>query len=906
MCDSDLGILREYELRLLRCTLPPPPPPQAPAPSPPPVPNHRLHVLVHGLLLSVEAGEYRAALLDSDALRLVFGLSAGTLPELSDSADSAEAAYSELIDRAESFLVNVPGNEAEESGLRVVLVLCVAVAALLVFTQCNITGPLKEFPKCPLPLDVEEYVEWDNWARHQLMSAGSDLLGKFTHLQYIVLAKMLLVRTKDLSVRGTIASVDGLQSMSWWLARVLFIHQRVLDERSSSLFDLLHVFVAESLHHFGSLEKVSGYWGPKLGDDEKKTIVSMVHLEAGMVEHSYGRIDSCRHHFDSAEMATGLQLSVTGVLGFRTAHQVEAKAQRVLVTNVSSLDDGDIEPLLRLGENNSRSLQHVTCETSDVLMTPKLLENNHGDVKSAIQSVQSGSIAALPLHAIQQAVILAKCLLIERSSRQDEIQRWDMAPYIEAVDSQQSVHFIIRCFCDILRIQWESTRSRTKERALLMMDTLVKGVYEPSPQVAKRMFCSFGVYMPTIPALRKEYGEFLIRCGLMGEAVKIFEDLELWDNLIYCYRLLEKKAAAVELIKTRLSVMSNDPRLWCSLGDVTNNDACYEKALEVSNGRSARAKRSLARSAYNKGDFGKSMVLWDSAMALNSLYPDGWFALGAAALKARDIEKALDGFTRAVQLDPDNGEAWNNIACLHMIKKRSKEAFIAFKEALKFKRNSWQLWENFSQVAMDVGNINQALEAMQMVLNMTNSKRVDAELLGKITEEIEKRAGSSTNQNQSPDSDAELDNDSGCNDPQAGRQRQREHLVDSLGKILQQIVRSGAGADVWGLYARWHKMKGDLVMCSEALLKQVRSYQGSDLWKDSDRFKKFALASLDLCRVYMEISSSTGNRRELLAAEMHLKSIIRQAGNFVDTREFSDIQCCLDDVKKKLESVAVA
>lgn len=28
----------------------------------------------------------------------------------------------------------------------------------------------------------------------------------------------------------------------------------------------------------------------------------------------------------------------------------------------------------------------------------------------------------------------------------------------------------------------------------------------------------------------------------------------------------------------------------CSLGDVTNSDACYEKALEVSNDRSARAK----------------------------------------------------------------------------------------------------------------------------------------------------------------------------------------------------------------------------------------------------------------------------------------------------------------------------
>lgn len=36
-------------------------------------------------------------------------------------------------------------------------------------------------------------------------------------------------------------------------------------------------------------------------------------------------------------------------------------------------------------------------------------------------------------------------------------------------------------------------------------------------------------------------------------------------------------------------------------------------------------------------------------------------------LQARDIEKALDAFTRAVQLDPENGEAWNNIACLYEI-----------------------------------------------------------------------------------------------------------------------------------------------------------------------------------------------------------------------------------------------
>jgi len=35
--------------------------------------------------------------------------------------------------------------------------------------------------------------------------------------------------------------------------------------------------------------------------------------------------------------------------------------------------------------------------------------------------------------------------------------------------------------------------------------------------------------------------------------------------------------------------------------------------------------------------------------------------------QARDFDKALDGFTHAVQLDPENGEAWNNIAFLYAV-----------------------------------------------------------------------------------------------------------------------------------------------------------------------------------------------------------------------------------------------
>ena len=46
-----------------------------------------------------------------------------------------------------------------------------------------------------------------------------------------------------------------------------------------------------------------------------------------------------------------------------------------------------------------------------------------------------------------------------------------------------------------------------------------------------------------------------------------------------------------------------DPRLLCSLGDLTADDACYERAWAASRGRSVRAKRALARSAQRRKDF---------------------------------------------------------------------------------------------------------------------------------------------------------------------------------------------------------------------------------------------------------------------------------------------------------------
>ncbi|KAH9771561.1 TPR REGION domain-containing protein [Citrus sinensis] len=509
-----------------------------------------LHEHINSLIDSIESGHYLQAL-SSDAAKLV--LDTLDFVDLNDSAECADRVYSALLQRVEAFIVNDSENDVDKA-CRVILLMCLSIAALFWFTQCNVTGPLVDnSPKCRFPLEVStlegnELIEWENWAHYQLMSVGSDLLGKFSYLQYIVFAKMLIMKTKDLLFDATVLPVNGIRTISWWLTRLLLMHQRILDERPSSLYDLLKVFMAETLQHFGTLVNVSTYWGNQLHDIDPSEIVSTFHLEAGLLEHIYRRVDSCRKHFESAEVAAGLQLSVTGVLGFRTVRQNQ-KAQMVLVANTSSTNTSDVCPSINQVIHTHDS---TIGDASDVFVTPKLLGNSH-ESESGVQCIHAGGSAA-HLKAIQQAVILWS--LFSDSG-------WDMAPYIEAIDSQQSSCFILKFFCDLLRIRWESTRSRAKGRALEMMDKLVEGICNSSSGVTQSIPFCYVIYVPTIPALRKEYAKLLVCCGLIGEAIKIFEDLELWDNLIYCNCLLGKKAAPVELIKARLSEKPNDPRLWC-------------------------------------------------------------------------------------------------------------------------------------------------------------------------------------------------------------------------------------------------------------------------------------------------------------------------------------------------------
>lgn len=62
-----------------------------------------------------------------------------------------------------------------------------------------------------------------------------------------------------------------------------------------------------------------------------------------------------------------------------------------------------------------------TYEASDILMTPRFVVDERNS-ESAKQDADQHSVTATPLTATQQALILAECLLVEKKTRNDELQ----------------------------------------------------------------------------------------------------------------------------------------------------------------------------------------------------------------------------------------------------------------------------------------------------------------------------------------------------------------------------------------------------------------------------------------------------------------------------------------------------
>ena len=606
----------------------------------------------------------------------------------------------------------------------------------------------------------------------------------------------------EASVETSVETTVTPPSCAWWSARAVLAHQRLLSGRSPTLRRRALGAAAAALASFAPENQPARAFGDAragcLADASDtsaasgeapthRLLASMCLLEAALMEHEYGHVASADALLARARGALGVELELVGKMGFRTVHQTDAKAQMVLEASCAGLpvvsrsggeSDGSDESLGAASEDeadeleaaggeleasaSARSsapasaamariaveLQGLSADGSQILTAPRLVadggEANAGDgARNTAHTARSASSSSSPsLPAAAQALILASAVTVRKSQADDGARSWSVAPYHELVGAQTRSRPILRAAAAVLASRHERERARTRERALLVLEDLVRGLDAHAPGAGARARFAHSTWFPPSSKLRRELGDCLIALGMVGPALELFEEIELWDALVVCLGLLGKKQAAADVVRRRLAEDPRDAKLWCALGDALDDESAYEKALEVSGGRSARASRSLARRAAAREDWPAAAARWADAMRVNPLFPEGWFSCGYALLKARREDEALSAFVRCTQADCENGQAWNNVAALNIRRGRFDAAHVALREATKQLRNNWQTWENLAMVSAKVGHFQQSARALVKTMELTDGAQMHLATLSTLVERcLEARRG---------------------------------------------------------------------------------------------------------------------------------------------------------------------
>ena len=122
--------------------------------------------------------------------------------------------------------------------------------------------------------------------------------------------------------------------------------------------------------------------------------------------------------------------------------------------------------------------------------------------------------------------------------------------------------------------------------------------------------------------------------------------------------------------------------MWMALGDLTDDPSYYRKAIQLSNGRFSQAFISLGKYHFDKGELSDASSAYNQALRLRPLIPSVWFRVGTISMQLEDWDTALTAFSEVVQQTPDEGEAWANVAAVHMHNKHPQEAYPALAESL--------------------------------------------------------------------------------------------------------------------------------------------------------------------------------------------------------------------------------
>lgn len=697
-------------------------------------------------------------------------------------------------------------------------ILCVGIGFLYEFVQCNWTGPSSMLSDNYIFNEMEKYCKENGY----LMSGNlqTNIRDSFTYEDEEIISNMH--RWELLFIAKCIFENVDTTSSPWWLLRTLAIHQRSIIHPSSYGQDKI-------LELINKLEII-------LEEASDKTLNILFWLEATEIYTGlYSNYTRAQDSLQKVLGKLGLDIYFSGVLGKRTRFQVRDLPQLVLRTKLKGDTEQWTDNDLFMYEGKSLPKD---IKLNDEVRLPSI---QLADTEEVIDNIE--------LNILHQAAILALYAVHVTTMPKDDLSIEELLPkltYLLNEEKVWSLHMATLQFRSLL----EANHSRTVERALAQLGCLLDATESTEPPVVERLLLFHCSHMLPKWKVEAKSGEILLKLGCVKSALDIFLKLQTWELLVECYNTLNMKHKAAEVLRAELEKKGDNVRIWCLLGDATNDESCYEKAWQLSGNRSWLALKHWGLYYFNKKEYAKSISILDSSLKINSLQVQLWFNLGYANLVVEDWNLCAIAYRHYCYLEPENFEAWNNLSKAYVNLGEKERALKTLKEAVKYSYDNWKVWENMLVVSAICKDADEVVRCYDRLLDL-KGKYIDLEMLKILVNHV-----------------------TGCKNEESAK-----NVLTLFGKLTSRVTDN---ADIWCLYAILTRDCNEATEKRDHILNYLQKahniYKRELAEKHSiDDYKKFMDITLLLIRAYGDyiVQAEPEIGKELLStSKMMLRGVI--------------------------------
>ncbi|OKL61729.1 hypothetical protein UA08_03062 [Talaromyces atroroseus] len=713
-------------------------------------------------------------------------------------------------------------------------ILHVGLAALFYFLQSNVTGPPLEFDSATVVFgqDIAGDVSALNAMRQKMLrdlSVDGEAVYPLTpNIELFCVAKAILVDAEVL-VNDESPLVARTARM-----RVNFLHQKMLGEVTGTMQKVVYddldtissVVLRDKSDSTGAmkaaflLERAAIHTHHGL-DTKARSDLDKAALASGFQYALTGKLGK-RTKFQDRDISQLVVLALSSDTEFTAGTTVTKEEPETSVPKALDLNDDTLLETIAFAKEGAKPEKSTTVQ-------------GEYSLPAGLASIDPSNQPKL--NPLDSAILLAMASAITNNSPEHGLTREETLPYATRVIDGGSPNWQIYTQALLVRSRCEAYKSRTVERGVLQMQALVDQViadtattnsavvtsntvtneqqqsqpatFLPRPQESEsapaeeRLEYLWTLSFQTRWNLEAELAQKWVSLGALRTALDIYERLEMWAEVALCYAATEREEKAKTVTRRQLYQRTNvdavdgddsesyegpelsplpadAPRLFCILADIDAEPALYERAWEVSGQRYARAQRSLAR-LYLKAQppaLDKAEEAYRKSLKINPLNHGAWFAIGCVQLNRERWNEAIESFTRTVQLEQDDAEAWSNLAAalLHVSSsndkpsestttskekgdtkdaegedvkevdpyKHTRDALTALHHAARLKQTDHRIWDNIVTVAASlpppITPYKDIVLAQRKVIELVSPKRgeksIDIPILGMLVDHL--------------------------------------------------------------------------------------------------------------------------------------------------------------------------